>query len=136
MGDVTVRLPAASPELYLQAVEWWRAALTYAYSAAIRGQTTERVRGTDPIRDELIFDGPARMEGLARQGMEDGLTEIQPEVTYDSEFLTGVVERGASMFESVTNMLRYGGPQLEPEVASLRARSREITVRALAEISG
>jgi hypothetical protein len=135
VGDVTVTLPAAPPELYLRGVEWWREAVRYAYSAAMLGHSSERVRGLDPARDLILHDGPDQTETLALRAIAEGIPEIAPTYVFDADVLADALKRGEALWDSIVKLLEFGGPALDPAVDELRIRARQQTERTLAGLA-
>src|SRR5690242_9920980 len=97
-GTVSVKLPTASPELYLKSVEWIREANDYATSAAFPGRIPKKRRGADPVHDLLLYEAPEQVERAARQAIAEGRTEVAPVLEVDPELLRQARERGEAIW--------------------------------------
>jgi hypothetical protein len=135
VGEITLRLPAAPPELYLQGVAWGREAVRFAASAATMGRSIERVRGHDRVMDLVLYDGPERIEAAARRAIEEGRSVVSPTLRLDAELVALAHARAERLWDSILKLLPFGGPRLTPEIEALHEEMRARTERALAEVA-
>ena len=135
MGEITLTLPSAPPELYLQGVEWGREAVRYASSAATLGRSIERVRGQDRVLDLVLYDAPEQIEAEARRAIGEGRSKVTPTLRLDAALLALAFERGERLWDSIMKLLPFGGPALSPEIEALHEEMRAHTERALAEVA-
>jgi anti-anti-sigma factor len=122
--QVTIRLPAASPGLYLRWVEWWRDVERFA--AGVAGEAVANV-GTGPSEPAVERLLPIHMrliEVQARDALKKGRSEVAPELTGDPELLDRSLDYSSRRGEWLLGLARSGlnVPKFPAELVSLRER--------------
>jgi hypothetical protein len=135
MPEVTITLPLNPPEFYLEAVEWWRRAVGHASSAATVGRTAYPQRGQDPVANLIYFDSPEAVERAAREAIERKLSEVAPVLELDVAVVAEALTRGNAIWQGVSDMLERTPLRPAPQIVELRAETRAIAERAVAEAS-
>jgi hypothetical protein len=131
MGEITLTLPAAPPEVYLMGVRWWREASGRLWSAATGGGGGQVKPGIDPVADLIDIEVPKRIESQARRAVRQGLAEVEPVLRMDVSLAREATQRSRSRWEMLRSLEDAGVPKPDPRVVDLQDRARRVTDEAL-----
>src|SRR5437879_3616036 len=126
-------MPVASPEEYLNWLQWWRDACRFMASAATLGAVLDVARGRSAVLDLIDFDGPQQVEAQAREAIRDGLSTVAPTITVDPDLATEARRITHQRLQWLAKMAGYGGPQMDPRTAALMAEARAANDRTFAD---
>jgi anti-anti-sigma factor len=110
MANITIRLPAASPDAYLAWARWWRD-VEDLLGSDLAQESEERMRPDARGSAQWIVPRHVRLlEDQARQALEDGKREIAPELTAESELWDGWLDYWTSRREWLEALALRGLP--------------------------
>jgi hypothetical protein len=133
VNELTFQLPPASPDDYLNLVEWWREASKFARSVATLGALGQGKRSRDRALNLLDFDAPEKVEEEARRALDEGKKEIAPMIRVEAELAVDARRRGRERMKWLEDMAGQGAPPLHHELRPLVAASNAVgdeTLRA------
>jgi anti-anti-sigma factor len=122
--QVTIRLPAASPGLYLRWVEWWRDIERFAAGLASEAVASVGTGPTEPVVERLLPIHMRLIEVQAKDALKKGRSEVAPELTGDPELLDRSLDYSTKRGEWLLGLARAGlsVPKFPSELVSLRER--------------
>jgi anti-anti-sigma factor len=110
MANITIRLPAASPDAYLAWARWWRD-VEDLLGSDLAQESEEQMRPDPRESAQRIVPRHVRLlEDQARQALEDGKREIAPELTAESELWDGWLDYWTSRREWLEALALRGLP--------------------------
>jgi len=122
--QVTIRLPAASPHLYLRWVAWWRDVEGFAAGLAHEAVANVGTGPTEPAVERLLPIHIRLIEVQAREAFRQGREEVGPELTGEPETFLRSLDYSDRRGDWLLGLARAGltVPRFPSDVISLRER--------------